>query len=573
MAYHRSPDMLPHPPALRRIGSVLVRPTALAALLALAACGGDRASPAGDTAGSGDYNTIGGGPPGGTLVVLADREPDELNPLTFNTYPANQVTHLLFRTLAWRDSTLSGYQPDLARSWELSPDSAALILHLRDDIRWHDGVPVTAEDVVWSLARQQDPAVASPRQPDIAAAGEATALDSFTVRVELQKRGPYAVNSILELMPAPKHLLDSVPPERLRFTDFGRHPVGNGKYRFVSWNAGQTLTVEVDTAAPGPRPAIERVVHRFVPDVNAAITELLAGQGDVLIKVPTDQRERIAAAPNVEIYTAAQVRPAWIAWNTQRPPVDDARVRRALLMGIAREALVEGLLGEQGQPAYSPIPTRLREHSADVRPIPYDTAAAKRLLDAAGWRDSDGDGIRDREGTPLRVVVEYSTTDPVRQDMLIAIQAMLRRIGVDLVPRALESTTWVEHLRGRDFQGSFWGWGWGPGVAGPNAEAVFHSRSIPPGGPNFASYRNPRVDALLDSVQVEGDPTRARAMWRGIEQRLIDDAVYAPIYLDPELYAVNERVENVRFRSIEWWEDLPYWYIPLDQRMPRDRAR
>jgi peptide/nickel transport system substrate-binding protein len=152
-------------------------------------------------------------------------------------------------------------------------------------------------------------------------------------------------------------------------------------------------------------------------------------------------------------------------------------------------------------------------------------------------------------------------------------QSMLRRVGVDLVPRAYESTTWVQHLREGSFAGSFWGWGWGPGVVGPNAEMVFHSRSIPPNGPNFAAARNPRIDALIDQVLVAGDTAQVRPLWRQLEQLMIDDAVYAPIYMDPELFAVHARFRNVRFRGIEWTEDVPYWYVEPADRLPRDRTR
>jgi peptide/nickel transport system substrate-binding protein len=187
------------------------------------------------------------------------------------------------------------------------------------------------------------------------------------------------------------------------------------------------------------------------------------------------------------------------------------------------------------------------------------------------WRDSDGDGILDRNGQPLRVEIEYSAADPVRRDVLVAMQSEWQQLGVQLVPRAYERATWVDRLRGREFQGSFWGWGWGPAVAGPNAAMVFHSRSIPPGGPNFAGYRNAEVDALIDRVLVETDEGRAQELWRSIEQHLVNDAVYAPIYLDPELYAVNNRFGNVRFRGPEWWEDVIYWHVPENRRLPRDR--
>lgn len=540
--------------------------------LAVAGCGGDDADERVAAVPAGGYQTFSGGPPGGTAVVIPPegREPDNLNPLTFNSTPAYQVVHLLFRALAKRDTTLSDYEPDLARSWELGPDSTTLTLRLREDVKWHDDVPVTAEDVVFTIERQKDPRTASPRRGDVARVVSAEAVDSFTVQVELERPGPSTVNALLETVPVPKHLLDTIPPERMSFAAFSRNPVGNALFRFGEWRAGQDLSVVANPDAPEGRPALDRVMLRFVPDVNAAMTELLSGQAD-MVKVPPEQAERVRGSDRVELHSAPRVRPAWIAWNTDRWPVNDPTVRRALLMGVNRPELAEALFGDEELAALSPIPETVRQHQREIRPIPYDPQRARQLLVQAGWRDADGDGILEKGGRPLRVEVEYNAGDPLRQDALIAMQAMLRRIGVDLVPRPYESTAWVDRLRKREFQGSFWGWGWGPGVMGPNAEMVFHSRSIPPGGPNFAGYSNPRVDALVDSLLVTFDPARASRMWAQLEQQVINDAVYAPIFLDPEYYGVNRRIENVKFRGIEWWEDVPYWYIPQEERLPRDR--
>ncbi|HET7274218.1 MAG TPA: ABC transporter substrate-binding protein [Longimicrobiaceae bacterium] len=549
-----------------RLSAVLLIPVIL-----LNACGGDDGQTDTDFAPAGDYDTYSGGPPGGTLVVLSDREPDELNPLTFNSNPAFQAVHLMFRALAWRDSTLSNYAPDLAESWELRADST-LVIHLRDDVRWHDGVPVTAEDVVFTIRLQKNPLTASPRQADVASVREVTAVDSFTVEVKLDRPGPYTVNALLEVVPVPKHLLEDVAPEEMRFAPFSRNPVGNGFYRFGGWDAGQNLTLLVNEDMPEGRAALDRVILRFVPDVNAAMTELLAGQGD-LLKIPPDQRARVEAAPNVELYSAPRVRPTWIAWNTNREPVNDRRVRRAILMAVDREAIARGLFGDVGEAALSPLPEVLREHSESVEPIPYNPDRARQLLEQAGWRDRDGDGIREKGGESLTLSIDYIATDQARRDVLVAMQDMLKSVGIALELKPFESTAWVNRLRTQDFQGSFWGWGWGPGVVGPNAEMVFHSRSIPPAGANFAGYQNPRVDVLIDSALVTTDTARARMIWRELEQLLIDDAVYAPLYLDPELFGVNARFENVKFRGIEWWEDIPYWYIPLDARLPRDRMR
>jgi peptide/nickel transport system substrate-binding protein len=545
---------------------------ALGLVAGVLACGDtDAPGRGGDNAG-GDHNTYGGGPPGGMLVVMADREPDQLNPITFNSNPAYHVVHLMFRALAARDSTLSNYAPDLATSWELKDDNT-VELKLRNDVFWHDGRKVSAEDVIFTIERQRDAATGSPRRGDVAAVVSAVARDSFTVDIKLDRGGLYTVNALLEVVPVPKHLLQNVAPAQMTNAPFNRNPVGNGFYRFGEWQPGQQLTLHADTAKPDGRAAVDRIVLRFIPDVNAAMTEMLTGQGDLIYKLPASQQARAKQSNNVQVYTGPRVRPAWIAWNTRRAPLDDVRVRRALLMGIDRETLAKGMFSGLGEAALSPIPTQLREHSRDVRPIPYDPAGAQRLLQEAGWRDSNGDGTLDKGGRPLRIEIEYISSDQTRQDVLVAIQSMLRKVGVDIVPRAFESSTWVQHLRDGTFAGSFWGWGWGPGVMGPNAEMIFHSRSIPPKGPNFAAARNSRVDQLIDSVLVITDTARARGVWRELEQALIDDAVYAPIYMDPELFAVNSRFKNVKFRGIEWVEDVPYWYVDPGQRLPRDRSR
>jgi peptide/nickel transport system substrate-binding protein len=303
------------------------------------------------------------------------------------------------------------------------------------------------------------------------------------------------------------------------------------------------------------------------------MTQILAGQGDLVPKLPANLKDRAEQAANVEVYQGPRVRPAWLALNTRRAPLDDVRVRRALLMAVDRDALARGLFGDVGMPALSPVPSVLREHNPNARPIPYDTAGARSLLADAGWRDTNRDGILDQNGQPLRIEADFISTDQTRQDVLVAMQSMLRSVGIDLAPRAYESTAWVQRLREGSFAASLWGWGWGPGVMGSNAAMIFHSRSIPPNGPNFAGARNPRVDALIDAALATHDTAEARRIWTDLEQELIDDVVYAPIYMDPELFAVHARFRNVRFRGIEWTEDVPYWYVEPGDRLPRDRTR
>ncbi|MEO5511255.1 MAG: ABC transporter substrate-binding protein [Longimicrobiales bacterium] len=545
--------------------------TVVVCVLLVAACSGPSDAGSSSDPAAGTYGTVGGGPPGGTLVVLADREPDQLNPLTFSSLPAWHAVHLMYRALAKRDSTLSGYAPDLAKSWVLEGDSIVVIT-LRNDVLWDDGVKVSAEDVVFTIENQKNPETASPRLSDVSAVNSVVARDSFTVAVGLKRTGLYTVNALLEVVPVPSHLLKNVAPSKLRDAPLGRKPVGNGYYHFVSWTSGQQLVMEVNPSKPDGRASIDRIVMRFIPDINAALTELMTGNGDLIPKLPATQKKSVTSS-SVTVYHGPRVRPAWIAWNTRKPPLDDNRVRTALLMAVNRQDIVTALFGADGEAALSPIPSALREHTATVRAVPFDTTEAKLLLSKAGYRDANGDGIVEKNGVPLRIQVDFISSDKTREDVLVAMQSMLRKIGVDLAPRAYESSAWVGRLKAGEYTGSFWGWGWGPGVMGPNAEAVFHSRSIPPNGANFAGARNARVDALIDASLTVADTAGARAIWKELEQLMIDDAVYAPIYMDPELFAVHSRFRNVKSRGIEWVEDAPYWYVDPALRLPRDKAK
>src|SRR5690606_7693216 len=217
-----------------------------------------------------------------------------------------------------------------------------------------------ADDVVFTIERQRDPATGSPRRADVAAVVRATAVDSFTVEVKLNRTGIYTLNALLEVVPVPKHLLEDVAPAQTANAPFSRNPVGNGFYRFGEWRPNQQLVLYADTAKPDGRAAIERIVMRFVPDVNSAMAELLTGSADLIYKLPPSQLQRARSSRTIRVYNGPRVRPAWIAWNTRRPPLDDVRVRRALLMGIDRETLVQGMFAGVGEALLSPIPASLR---------------------------------------------------------------------------------------------------------------------------------------------------------------------------------------------------------------------
>jgi peptide/nickel transport system substrate-binding protein len=332
---------------------------AVCAALGAAACGGGGGDAGGgaeaEKAPPGGYQTFGGGPPGGTLIVLWDREPDNLNPLTFDASPSYNLVHLMFRALARRDSTLSNYVPDLLESWQVNGSTVVMQGAPRPQVARREAGDRGRRGV--HHRAPEDENVGSPRKPDVEGVESVRMVDSMTVEARLSRMSPAAVNALLEVIPVPKHILKDVAPAQMRFHSFGREPVGNGLYRFGRWEQGKQVTVNANTTALGGRPSIDRIIVRNVPEPSARLTSLLNGEGD-LAKVSADQKGRVESSQAVKLHHTPRVRPGWIAWNVDKEPVSDIRVRQAFLMSINRPALVRGLLGDGGRAGAVADPAR-----------------------------------------------------------------------------------------------------------------------------------------------------------------------------------------------------------------------
>src|SRR5690606_5451771 len=229
------------------------------------------------------------------------------------------------------------FEPYLAERWELAGDTG-VVFHLRRDVRWHDGVPTTAYDVLFTYERARDPRSASALGQYFEHWVHAEVLDSFTIRFRFRPHGdPLASWPFAAI--APRHLLDSIPPERLRQAAFNHRPVGNGPFRFVSYQANDRWVFEANPDFPealGGRPYLDRVIWRAIPDNNAQITELLTGRADLILSPFADQIRELDARPEVRAVERASRNYVFIGWDGEEPRFADARVRRALSMAIDR---------------------------------------------------------------------------------------------------------------------------------------------------------------------------------------------------------------------------------------------
>jgi peptide/nickel transport system substrate-binding protein len=487
---------------------------------------------------------------GGTVIVgmRNDFSGSGFNPVTStDIYTAEVMAYALFTPLVQYEEDLS-VRPYLAESWELKGDTA-VVFRLRRDVRWHDGNPVTAEDVKFTFDLAKDPAAASLiGQAFLADVERADVVDAHTIRFTFTRPHAQALEDFW-WPPLPKHLLEGIAPAELRNAPYNRQPVGSGPYRFVEWRANERLVLEPNAdfpAALGGPATPTRVVFRIVPEASTLLTELLTGGVHVDIPVTPDQVEQIQNTENLRLHAFPGRTVYYVGWNNERPPFDDARVRRALAHAIDREQIIDALLHGQGEVALSTIPPWHPLYPADVQPIEHSVAQAGRLLEQAGWTDRNRDGLRENaQGQPLRFTL-LSSDDALRRSVIEVLQSQLRRAGADVQIRVIEFQTMLAQHRNRDFDAIFTNWVLDNFQVASSPFALFHSSQAEVArSSNRSGVRLPALDTLIERGAAATDPEQQKGIWRAFTVLLREEQPVTFMFWLNELAASRTEVQGV----------------------------
>lgn len=503
-----------------------------------------------------------GGASGETIVVGLRADLGGINPVTnSDQYTGEIINFALFTPLIQYDANLN-VQPHLAESWELLGDTG-VVFKLRRDVKWTDGRPVTAEDVKFTFDLAKDSSAASLLgSAFLANVARAEAVDSFTVRFGFVQPHAQALEDFW-WAPVPKHLLGGVKPSELRNAPYNRQPVGSGPYRLVEWRANQRIVLERNPEYPeglgGPPPA-QRIVLRVVPEASTLLTELSTGGVQVDIPVTPDQTEQIENNHQLKLYAFPGRTVYYIGWNNSREPFTDPTVRRALAIGINRQEVIDALLFGQGELATSTVPPWHPLYPKDVTPLAYNVEEAGRLLDAAGWRDSNGDGIRDRNGRPLRFEM-LSSDALLNRSVVEQLQAQYRRIGVQVVPRTLEFQTMLAQHKARDFDAVLSNWVLDNFQMASAPMALFHSSIAgTPLSTNRSAVRIPELDQLIERASTTTDEAELRQIWSEMTQLIQREQPITFLYWLNELAGTRRTMQGVEmappgeFMTIGKWQ-------------------
>ena len=494
-----------------------------------------------------------------TIGVRADV--DSLNIYTASTILSQEVANLLFLHLAGeKDDFAEGpptFEPQLARRWEVSADGLTIDFHLDSAMRWSDGRRVTARDVVFSheAAVSKEVGWIGADVKEFIASVEA--IDDKTVRFRFTKRYPYQVMDAVEGNILPAHHYGAIPFAEWAKKEFVEAPVISGPYRLASYRPGETLVLERNPAYGGAAAGIPRVVFRVLPDVATLLAELESGGIDVMENVPAAQVKRLSARQDLELIKVHDLSYTFVCWNQRLPLFSDPRVRRALTMAIDRRAIIDGVLFGNGKPLASPVMSLYWAHDPSVESWPYDPQRARALLGEAGWKDTDGDGILDKDGRPFRFTLETNQGSQLRGDVAILVQDHLKKVGIDAQPRTLEFRAYLQKHDAHDFDAFVGGHREATKV---DLKSLLHTSAID-GGYNHAGYSNAAMDALIDQARGETDTRAARQLWSRAQQLFHEDEPFTILFEMQRVNAVNRRIAGAKMSPRTAFMNLPAWSL------------
>jgi len=466
-----------------------------------------------------------------TIVFLIESSPANLDPRIGTDAQSQRIDALLFDGLVARDPSFQ-FTPGLAERWE-QPNPLTLIFHLRGDIRFHDGRPLTARDVIFTIDSMLNPGraggVISPRAASYAAIDKMEAPDDRTVVVHLKHPDNYLLTNLST------GAMGIVPEGSGR--DFWQHPVGTGPFRFVSQQIDQDVIVERNPLSWSQIPKLERVRFAVVPDSITESLELEKGSGDLAINsLPMDSLAVLAARPDLTIEETGGTEIQYLSFNLRDPLLSDVRVRQAIACAIDRNLIIKTLLDGRARPASSLLPPNHWAFNRDGPHYDYDPGRAATLLDASG-HPRNSNGIR------FHLLMKTSNVEATRL-LAAVLQQQLATVGIALDIRSFEYATFYSDVVRGAFQ--MYSLQWVGGNEQPEIFGyAFSSARIPPKGANRGHYTNARLDALLDDAAQNGDQSIRRADYAEAQQILARDLPAINLWYRDAVVVHNRRLTHV----------------------------
>jgi peptide/nickel transport system substrate-binding protein len=485
------------------------------------------------------------------------QQPNSLDPLRAVQFYENYLAEGIFSALTVIDDH-GNVAPDLAETVPtrgnggISADGKRLTYHLRAGVRWQDGAPLTSHDVAFTFARMRDPKVAFPEASVYSIVERIETPDARTVVVRL--RAPWA-DATSELFVGgqdgsivPAHVLEGATDDVA--ARFNAQPVGSGPYAVERWERGNEIVLRANPSYFRGKPPIDRIDVEFVPDQNTLALRVRTGELDFSPQIPQAAAALLHDSATLRVRSASTYADLELVFQTRRAPLDDARVRRALLLAVDRARLCGAVYHGFAQPADDLVPPQSPYYTRDPHFEPHgDPAAARRLLDAAGWTVGTG-GTRAKDGTPLAFALTVPSGYAASIASAIAIQATWKSLGADVNLRPMLSNVLLAPagtLASGDFNVYIGPTGY---ATSPDRADTLTTSGLPPSGRNYSRYTDGDVDRWTAQARVASDERVRRALYAKISARVRADGPRVPLLWQRQLYVSNAALLGLRPETV-----------------------
>ena len=513
-----------------------------------------------------DQNPAGGDAAyGGTYVEGVAGVPQYLNPVIAATDVDEDVSRLVFSGLTRYDQT-GAIVPDLASAFHTESDGRIWTFDIREDATWHDGQPVTADDVVFTVKLLQDRGYVGPYS-DAFRGVSVDRISPRTVRFTLPDvYGPFADSTTVPLLPS--HLLGNVPYAELSRQPFNANPIGTGPFRVNEVDARQIVLLRNDdfyrTRPARGRPYLDKVILRFYPDPTEALLALSRGEIDGVGGLSSQDAERARSLKGAVLYSLPTDNFVSMFLNVRpdRVVFRDRAVRQAIATAIDRGRVLRLAADGRGAVADEFVPSGSWAYVKDVTKYTFSTEEATALLDQADWKDHDGDGIRDKGGQKLAFTISTSD-EPARTAAATQIQRDLNAVGMSVTVKSMPFVQLVDNVaRQRSFDALLVE----IAVSGdPDPYTFFHSTEVNDPGHNFSGFSTLPIDRNLEAARRTFDETARRELYAPVFQAISKEVPVVFLYFSDYLYAQSRQVQGLRIAPLtdprERFWNVEDWYV------------
>jgi len=498
----------------------------------------------------------------GDILVRGEiGDASNLIPLLASDSASHEIAGMVYNGLVKYDKDMN-IVGNLAESWDITAKGLVITFHLRKGVKWHDGQPFTAADVLYTYQLTVDPKTPTAYAEDFRAVKKAEALDDYTFRVTYDK--PFAPaliswsSSIL-----PRHLLSG---KDITQSLLKRHPIGTGPYKFKEWVAGQKIVLVSNPDYFEGRPYIDGQITRIIPDTATMFLELRAQNLGMMGLTPlqyTRQTENNLFKNNFNKYRYLSFAYTYLGYNLKNPLFTDKRVRQAISYAINKDEIISGVLLGLGKPATGPYKPGSWAYNDNVKKYNYDPQKARELLREAGWTKLNSDGVLEKDGKPFIFEIVTNQGNETRQKCAEIIQRQLADVGITVKIRILEWSAFVTNfINKRRFDAVILGWSI---PLDPDAYDVWHSSKTKPEELNFISYNNPEADKVLEKGRSTFDQSQRKKYYDRFQEILAEDQPYTFLYVPDALIITHNRFRGIDPAPIGLEYNFIKWYVPKDE--------